>query len=914
MSAPILTTKLFVPVLPDQRTPRQRLIERLDAGLNRKLTLVSAPAGFGKTTLLAEWIAGVDDRRWTSDDSFAWLSLDRQDDDPTLFLTYLAAALQTVDEELGETALSLLQSTQSPAPQVVLGTVINELAQRSDRLILALDDYHLIENPIIHEALAYLLDHQPPQFHLVIASRADPPLPLARLRVRQQMNEIRAADLRFTTAEAAAFLRQVWHVDLAPNHVAALEARTEGWIAGLQLAALSLERLQGEQEISEFVEAFAGSHRYVLDYLADEVLQQQPPDVQTFLLHSSILERLCAGLCGAVLATPAAQTMLERIEAANLFLVPLDGRREWFRYHHLFADLLRHRLKQTQPDLLPTLHQRASRWYEEHQLIDEAITHALAAGDTDRLIGLIEQARWQVHGRGDLATLRRWLDLLPPEQVEANGSLAMIQVWLLLYGGKMAEAEAYLDRVTPILNETAQAEPDQPHAWRGEIAVLQAQIAINHGDHERAIAHCLRAQAEVPAGNLVIRAILENMLGKSYRMNGDLAAAGQAYATATDIGARTGNQLAVMSGLCNQAALCEVLGGLRQAESLQLKALAQARDRRGRPIPLAGVPLVGLGKVYREWNRLDEATQQLEEALHLGRRSGLEGIVVDGAITLALVQMAQGADAHATLGEAQEIVANWQEPLMELRLAAFAARLWLAQGDLEKAAVWADDFWREYGDQQAGQSEHFEIEYTLLARIWLAQGRAGEARLLLDRLLQPAEDAGRKGRVIEILTLQALAWQAAGESDEALETLSRALTLAQPQQYVRTFADEGRPLGELLARVALMETEVSDYAAQLLTAFDAGETALATAPPLPPAEKAAAPVPADLAQWLAEPLSERELEVLGLVAQGLTNREVSQRLVVSIATVKKHMENIHGKLYVNNRTQAVARARELGIL
>ena len=914
MSTPILTTKLFAPTLPGQRTPRPRLIERLDAGLTGKLTLVSAPAGFGKTTVLAEWMTGVDDGRWTSDDSFAWLSLDKEDNDPALFLTYLASALQTVDEDLGETALSLLQSPQQPAPQVVVGTVINQLVEREERLILALDDYHVIENPIIHEALAYLLDHQPSQLHLVIASRVDPPLPLSRLRVRQQMNEIRAADLRFTTDEAADFLQQVWRIDLSSNHVAALEARTEGWIAGLQLAALSLERLQSEQEIAEFVESFAGSHRFVLDYLADEVLQQQPPEVQTFLLHSSILERLCAGLCQAVQETPDAQTLLERIEAANLFLVPLDNRREWFRYHHLFADLLRHRLKQTQPELLPTLHRRASRWYEGHQLVDEAITHALAAGDTGRVIALIEAARWQVHGRGDLATLRRWLDLLPPAQVEANGSLAMIQVWLLLYSGKMAEAEAYLERITPILPETAQAEPGQPHAWRGELAVLQAQIAINHGDHERAIAHCRQAQSEVPADNLVIRAILENMLGKSHRMNGDLAGAGQAYATATEIGARTGNGLAVISGLCNQAALCEVLGELRQAESLQLKALAQARDRRGRPIPLAGVPLVGLGKLYREWNRLDEATQHLEEALHLGRRSSLEGIVVDGAITLALVQMAQAADAHTTLHEAQEIVANWQEPLMDLRLAAFAARLWLAQGDLEQASAWAGDFWREYRDQQAGQSEHFEIEYTLLARIWLAQDKAEEARLLLDRLLCPAESAGRKGRVIEILMLQALAWQAAGESDEAVETLSRALRLAQPQLYVRTFADEGRPLGELLARVALMETETSDYAAQLLTAFDPPATAVASTPGPVPAEKAAAPVPADLAQWLAEPLSERELEVLRLVAQGLTNREVSHRLVVSIATVKKHMENIHGKLYVNNRTQAVARARELRIL
>jgi LuxR family transcriptional regulator, maltose regulon positive regulatory protein len=922
MSTPILATKLLVPSLPSSRVPRRRLITQLDEGLERKLTLLSAPVGFGKTTLLADWIhekaAGRGQKEEDSafallPTAFAWLSLDENDNDPTLFLAYLVAALQTVDETLGETAVSLLQSPQPPSPQLVMGSLINDLACRQERLVLTLDDYHVIENQVIHEALAYLLDHQPPGLHLALTSRADPPLPLSRLRVRLQMTEIRAADLRFTHEEAAVFLQQVWQINLSPNHIAALEQRTEGWIAGLQLAALSLERLQSAADIANFVADFAGSHRYILDYLADEVLQQQSPEVQTFLLHSSMLDRLCADLCQAVLETADAQAMLERLEAANLFLIPLDGRRQWFRYHHLFADLLRHRLKQTRPDLLPTLHQRASQWHEAQGIIDEAVKHAMSAGDMQRSAKLLEGARWQAHSRGQIVTLQRWLDMLPAEIVDQNGTLAMGRVWIYLYTGRIAEAETYLAQVEPIL--AAQQDNEAPAVWRGEMAVLQAQLALNQGEFEQALWHIERAHTLMPEDNLFARSLMELLSGGVYRSLGRLEEAKEAFVASGELGSQTNDQTMVLWSLTGRAGLHDIQGQLAQAEALCYQALALVQDKRGRYLPAASVPLIGLGRVQRQWNNLDKAQRHLEEALQLAQNVGLNSVAMDGGIALAMVYAAQGAfeQAHNALNQSRQFTQWSQFQLAELKIGATEAFLWLLEGEVDKATAWADDFVAQIGESRIGETGGwFEPEYTILARIRLAQGEAEAAQQLLAGLLPAAEAAGRVGRVIEILTLQALAWQANGESDQALDTLTDALTLAQPHGYVRLFADEGRPLGELLAKVVLMEAAVSDYAADLLTAFDAGPAAPVGQPAT--ADKTAPTVSPELAHWLAEPLSERELEVLALVAQGMTNREASERLFVSVATVKKHMENIHGKLYVSNRTQAVARARELGLL
>ena len=923
MSAPILTTKLFIPALPSSRVPRQRLIEQLDAGLDRKLTLISAPAGFGKTTLLADWIGNYELRRMKDEREvhnssliipnfdFAWLSLDENDNDPTLFLTYLVAALQTVDETLGETAVSLLQSPTPPAPQYILGDLINELAGRQARLVLTLDDYHVIDNKALHEALAYLLDHQPPQLHLIITSRADPPLPLSRLRVRQQMNEIRAADLRFTANEAAAFLQQAWGLNLTPADVTALEKRTEGWIAGLQLAALSMQTLADEAARTDFIANFTGSHRYVLDYLMDEVLQKQPPPIQDFLLHSAILERLSASLCQAVLQIEEAQTILEQLEAANLFLIPLDGHRQWYRYHQLFADLLRHRLKQTRPDLLPILHQRASQWHEQHGLTEEAIRHALAANDPARAAALIESVRWEMRNRGETVTLRRWLDLLPTPVVESSGPLAVSYAWALLMGGEMAAAEDYLARVIVPLLPQAPADAD----WPAEVAVMRGEFALAQRRFQEAVAYCTAARDKIPPDQPRFRGALENILGHAYQMQGQLDLAQQSFAAAAEVATQTNNRFSLLSARAGQARLLEVRGRLHEAEKLWRAALPLVLDRCERPLPVAGLVQVGLARVYYEWNRLDEAFNLAETAVQLGHQFGLGPVLLYSSLPLAQIRQARGdqAGAHQVLAQASQQLGQSQMALLDVRLAAAAARLWLRQGELTQAAAWAEQFTAQYGLAPAADpGDWFEFEYALLARIWLAQGRLPETADLVAQLLHGAETGGRTGYVIEALALQALVQRAQGETDEAVDTLGRALTLAEPEGYVRLFVDEGRPLGELLARIVVGKTAVSDYAARLLAAFEVEPVSDEAQPAQEVMETAVVPK-VDIAHWLVEPLSERELEALQLVAEGLTNRQIGERLYISTATVKKHMENIYGKLYVRNRTQAVARARELGL-
>ncbi len=926
MSFALLTTKLWLPAVPPNLIPRPRLVQRLHNQLDRKLTLIAAPTGFGKTTLLADWVASYelesmkDEREFHNsflimpDSDFAWLSLDEHDNDETIFLRYLVAALQTVDDRLGETAVSLLESPQPPDSRFVLTSLINAIAGRDGaggRLILVLDDYHVIHNRAIHDGLAYLIERQPPQLHLVITSRADPPLPLARLRARQQMQEIRAADLRFTLDEAATFLQQIWKLPIEPAQIAALESRTEGWIAGLQLAALAMQRLNTTQEIADFVAQFTGSHRYILDYLVDETLRGQPGAMQDFLLQSAILDRFCADLCQATLQVTNAADLLAQAEAANLFLVALDGRRQWFRYHQLFADLLRHRLKQTRPDLLPVLHQRASQWHEENGFTEEAIHHALAANDLARAAALMEAVRWDMRNRGETARLRRWLELLPTPVVESSGPLAVSYAWALLMGGEMAAAEAYLERVVVPLLPQAPADAD----WPAEVAVMRGEFALAQRRFQEAVAYCTAARDKIPPDQPRFRGALENILGHAYQMQGQLDLAQQSFATAAEVATQTNNRFSLLSARAGQARLLEVRGRLHEAEKMWRAALPLVMDRHERPLPIAGLVQAGLARVYYEWNRMDEAFSLAETAVQLGHQFGLGPVLLYSSLALAQIRQARGdqVGAHQVLAQANQLLGQSRMALLDVRLAAAAARLWLRQGELTQAAAWADQFTAQYGlEPAADPGDWFEFEYALLARIWLAQARLPQTADLLAQLLHGAETGGRTAYVIEALALQALVQRAQGETDEAIDTLSRALTLAEPEGYARLFVDEGRPLGELLARIVVGKTAVSDYAARLLAAFEVEPVSDEGQPVQEVMETAVAP-DVDIAHWLVEPLSERETEVLALVAEGLSNREVAERLVISIYTVKKHMENIHSKLYVSNRTEAVARARELGL-
>ena len=903
MPGPLLVTKLYIPPLRSELVPRPRLVERLNQAVGsggpvegsfaRRLTLVSAPAGFGKTTLLSEWLHSK--REATPPLQAVWLSLDSGDNDPVRFLAYFVAALQGLKPGLGEAALSAYRSPQPPPTEAVLVALINELADLPAdlRAVLVLDDYHLIEALPVHDLLAFLLEHLPLQMHLVIATRADPPLPLARLRARGQLTELRAADLRFAPDEAAAFLNRAMGLDLAAGEIAALEARTEGWIAGLQLAALSLERRrqgQGDPDLSAFVEAFAGDDRYVVDYLVEEVIQGQPEPVQAFLLRTSILSRLCAPLCDAVTGQADGWATLQALERANLFVVALDQKQVWYRYHQLFADLLRQRLERTHAKQVPALHRRASAWYEQNGWEAEAIDHALAAVDFERAAQLIVRSLWGMVAQGERATVLGWLDALPGEMVRSRPRLCLAAAWSSL-------AAMELDAVEPRLQQAERAlraspSPAQAPALLGEIATIRTTLASLRGDVPRIIELAQQALAHLPEEQVFLRGTVTNALGTGYEASGETAAAGQAFAQAADLCRRAGDPVVALVSLCNLGRTQELQGRLCQAQDTYLQAIRFAAEQGEPPLPVTGLAHVGLGALRLEWNDLPAAACHLQQGLELGRRLGIVEIQVVGYTILAQVYQAQGERSAAVeaIGEVDQLAQRYQVSAGTLaRIAASQARLWIVRGELAAAARWA----RQSGlDVDVRLEYPREFEQITMGWLLLAQGEPDKAAGLLERLLAAAEAHGRLGSAIEILTLLALARQGHKETERALAALTQALALAEPEGYVRTFVDKGRPVGDLLRQVTAPAVAPS-YLSKLLAAFGS---------------------PASAAQSLVEPLSERELEVLRWIAAGLSNREIAAELVITEGTAKWHVNNILSKLQVNRRTEAVARARELGLL
>jgi LuxR family maltose regulon positive regulatory protein len=898
LSVTLLRTKLYIPPVRVDLVPRPHLVQRINDGLRYPAMLISASAGFGKTTLLSEWHTSSEG----SGVALGWLSLDEDDNDFVRFMLYLIGALETLKANVGDDALALLQSTQTPGPKMVLTPLINALSRITSDLAVVLDDYHCITSSSIHEAVTFLLEHLPPQVHIIIACRADPPLPLARLRARGLLFELRADDLRLTPDEAAMFLRQTFGLALSEQEISALEARTEGWIAGLQLAALAM---RGQHDIAGFVAAFTGSNRYILDYLAEEVLRREPAHTQDFLLETAVLERLSGPLCRAVTGRADAELMLLSLEQANLFTVPLDADRHWFRYHHLFADVLRHHLRRIQPDRVPELHRRASTWYEQQGYMPEAIRHALAAADFERAADLIGSVSRKLLAASEVTTLRGWIEVLPDGVVRARPLLSLMYAWVLALGNQVEAAEARLQDALQLLsgwNEGQRSEAEY-EALLGEARTLEALAAVGRGDFARAIDLSRQALDHTEADNVWLRSLNIHNLGLAYRSAGKEVEAMQALIEASRLAQAAGNLLLTLFALSNLAALQEIRGELRNAARTCQQLLQLATGKDGQPLPLAGLGHLGLGKLCREWNELDKAARHLRRAIELGQQSETEGIVTDSFITLALVYQARRdfQAAHDMLQKARQFVERWGFPQMHLRLAAFEARLWLAQGDLERAVHWARESGLSVND---APSEALEIEHTTLARILTAQGAVDEAAYLLARMLTSAEAVGRMGRVMEILVLQSLVYHAQGDSSRALSTLERALSIAGPEGYVRLFADEGPPMAELLGQVSRRGSPVSHHATRLLDAFDRRAPASAVSM-LASEASYSSPL---------EALSEREFEVLSLIADGLSNREIAEKLVISIPTVKKHIENIHDKLNVHSRTQALARARELGLL
>jgi LuxR family maltose regulon positive regulatory protein len=898
VTAPLLKTKLYIPPIRAGLVPRPRLIEGLNAGAERKLTLISAPAGFGKTTLLSSWVHAVRAHP-TAPVHVAWVSLDEGDNDLLRFWAYVIAALQTVQRDLGEAARQVLQSRHPPPIQALLTGLINELIESPHPIALILDDFHTITVRDVHDAVTFLVENSAPQTHLILSGRTDPPWPLARMRARGDIVELRADDLRFTPEEVAAFLNDVMGLGLSADEIAALDARTEGWIAGLQMAALSM---QGRQDTGAFIRAFSGSHRFVLDYLVEEVLSQQSSDVQAFLLQTSILDRLTAPLCDAVTGGRDSQGVLARLEQANLFLVPLDNERCWYRYHRLFADLLRSRLQQIEPERLAPLHRRASEWYQRNGRIVAAVSHALAAGDVERVAHLVAGNALAIMGHGELTALARRLSALPEKIVRSHPWLGVSRAWVLAYTGQLEAVEARLREVEVALEspEIRTEIGTEARHIAGHIAAIRAYCAGLRGDMSRAAELARDALERLPAEDLMARGFATSLLGSVLRWSGDLAAAARISTEAVAISQAAGEDRVAADTFCDLAALHLVCGQLRRAAATCREALELADGmvrRGGQRLPVTGFAHVRMSTVLREWNDLEAALHHAREGVELCVNWGWADGLVFGYGCLADVLQTSG-DEEGALAAIQESIqiASSVSPWLGSYAMAQQARLWTAQGNLSAASEWVRESGLRVDDAIRFQDTFW---YLTLARVLLAQGRPEETLTLLTALLEAAESVGATGTTIDIVVLQSLALRAKGRLEESLDALKRALSLAEPEGFVRSIIDGGAPVGELL-RSARARGIAVDYVDRLLAALgtETGEGQAARPPRSP----------------LAEPLTEREMEVLRLLTTGLSTIEIAEQLFVTANTIRSHVKNIYRKLSVHGRMEAVQRAMELGLL
>ncbi|MGB7249748.1 MAG: LuxR C-terminal-related transcriptional regulator [Phormidesmis sp.] len=906
---------------------RPRLIDRIHP--KRKLTLVCAPAGFGKTTLLAEWVAAV------PTGPVAWVSLDQSDNDPAVCWTYLITALHKIQPSLGERSLALLQSPQPPPIESVLMTLLNELTAIEEDIVLILDDYQVIATQAIHEGVGFLLSHLPSQVHLIIASRADPPLSLARLRSNKELTELRVSDLRFTPDEAAVFLNQVMGLKISAADVSALEQRTEGWIAGLQLAALSL---QGRDDIADFVAAFSGDDRYIVDYLLEEVLQRQPEHIRRFLLQTAILERLsgslCDAVCDGVMGQNGGQGMLETLERGNLFIIPLDNKRQWYRYHHLFADVLQAHALMEWPERMPSLHGQASEWYEQNGLCSDAIRHALAAQDFERAAGLIEQVWPTMRRRQQEPTVLGWIKAIPDAILRNRPVLSVAYALVLLNGGQLDAVEARLQDAERWLGEgkkitasdtspTSSAterivvDEKQFRALPATIANTRAYWSQSIGDVASTVTYAQQALDLLPADEEYERGATAALLGLAYWSSGKLEAAYRSFAEGLDTFKQMGGTQTTVGGTLLLANMGIARGRFRQTIRLCEQALAIATQQSESILSGAAELYLTLSELRYEQGDLEAASQLLLQGEELRRQISLPVSEYLWGVMWARLETAQGdlETALNQLCEAQRLYCK--TPIPNARpIAALKAKTWVKQGRLAEALSWVRDNGLSVEDEL---SYLHEYEHLTLARVLIAQYRRDcidnaldQAIGLLNRLLVAAEAEDRTGSIIEILVVQSLAYEAKGdlagamllERASAIASLERALILAEPEGHVRIFAECGSPMARLL-QAAMTRSITPTYIQQLLTALETWGQQPKGPSPLP---HSPAPSP------LIEPLSQRELEVLRLLNTELSGPEIARELVVALSTVRTHTKRIYSKLNVTNRRAAVKRAVELDLI
>jgi LuxR family maltose regulon positive regulatory protein len=877
MLTPLLATKLYVPRLRPKVVTRPRLIERLTEGLHRKLTLISAPAGFGKTTLLSEWVTD-------SERPIVWLSLDEADSDPPRFLSYFIAGLRTIAVNIGEGAMSALQSPQPTISETILTSLINEVAAIANSFIVVLDDYHVVDSEQINHALAFLIERLPAQMHLVIATREDPDLPLARLRARDQLTELRAADLRLTFSEAAEFLNQTMGLKLSAEDITALETRTEGWVAGLQLAAISM---QGQKDASSFIQSFTGSHHFVIDYLVEEVLGRQPDHVQRFLLCTSILDRLCGPLCDALLrdAAPSGQETLEYLEHANLFLLPLDNERRWYRYHHLFADLLRQRLYQRLEDVTE-LHTRASQWFEDQGLEVEAFQHAAAAQDMDRAERLIEGGGMPLQFRGASAPILNWLKSLPKTTLDTRPSLWVTFASTLLFGGQHTAVEQTLQAAEVALAATLQGveADDKSRDLVGRIASMRATLAVIQHDAETIISQSQRALEYLHPTNLPVRTATTWTLGYAYQLQGNRAAASQAYNEVIDISKSYGNSIYTMAAILNLGQIQEADNQLHLAARTYRRVIELAGDP---PQGMASEAYLGLARIYYEWNDLDEAEELGRQCLQLTRQMETISTSVSYSAFLGRLRLAQEdvSGAIAALDEAEAFVRRHNFLFMLPEVAAVQVLTLLRENNLAAAAHLA-------------RTHNLPLSQ---AHVDLSQGDLSAALAVLEPWGQHVEAKGWPDERLKVMLLQALVHYAQGNKEKTSQLLGAALKLARPGGFIRIFVDEGLQMFRLLSEAAAQGL-MPDYINNILAAFKVED------------RRSAGQSHPVSSQSLVEPLSDRELEVLKLLRTELNGPEIARELLVSINTIRTHTKNVYSKLGVNNRRAAVRRAEELNLL